>query len=533
MAHVDGAYKRSHSAAEILVSFLAIQGISLPHQTAQLITSGIEEDARQHPKDAARSLAARLSEHSIHLKHTNALQVISEVLGHSNWMRVIRDGNLARVARYEIRFWQGGVTATATFDSIGQAVRHLIALACEAMPPDEPALCEIHKKSSLLRLELWHATTESAALYLERIQPDDQNPYTRLIPFEDAHLRVAVRRIIRSLERMRPAMLIDGGTVSDTLHSMYTAFWYYKSKSDAFWNGYAGAGSISERELFRVFSEISVKALRFSNSAAYFEGESDVLKVKQVWRDHFNGGPNLRPLEQQTDADFEQLFARYSRWVEALPCPSAEAFELIFFPKGWRVRTDTNAIDRILGTRNISLQVVAKEMEVPYRAVVDMSRHSQVSVPFLLKLGEVLGVYPGELQNTDGGVFPIKEPDWLMYFMDDAHELREELSPSLSTADVRRARHILQDVRNLMLAGRELSKPNGSAERDEENPFLLKRAKRILNRASGAGICLFGRRETDFRRLKNTGETDFTGVHVFALFVEPKQLDAGAKGYQS
>ncbi|SPB14017.1 hypothetical protein NOV72_01266 [Caballeronia novacaledonica] len=437
-------------------------------------------------------------------------------------MRVRCDENIVTPVQYEVRLWQGDVETHDTFRSLGHAVHHLFKVAFAALPAHEPGLIELHKKKSLIRLEIWHATVKAVTIYLEKFRTDTPEPEREL--YDDNELRGALRRIIRGFDRARPAMLMDGGSLSETLHPFYTAFWDVKGSKDSDWNGEPGAGSVSENYLFQRFIDVGVKTtFSYEDGVARFEGKTDTLEIKQVWEDHFFSGQDLHEREAPNEKDFELLMRRFVRWIRSQPCSVEELYDVMYFGREWTIDTNKNAIKNLLEVQDLSLNELAAKMGVAFRTVESMGRGHSVTASFFLNLASVLRVAPKDITRTDGYKHPVTSADSLVYLVDDVHELREVISQGLDEAAVSHARRIMQEVRTLIHGQREIAcSLDGKANEAEKNAVLKEQTNRILDQATTSGLCLFGRHETDFVQTRAGSETDVDVIHVLALFIEPR-----------
>jgi hypothetical protein len=526
MAH-ENSGAAAPSAADILIAFLADRHATLEPDQAQGICAVLNLEGTKDLKSLAKPLRAALATHGITLQHTHALEALARMTGNSSWMRARLEPNNRESNYALLTVLEGELQTPQLYPSIGEAVTALLTKAVELISVRaEPAFCTLNRNTNAFVLEVNQVNGPWFSLQMLNLDRDKLAAGDiEAIPFEAETLRTALRKVVSNIEHARPAVLVVRGAIPAKLPPTYASTWLMTGM-----RANTQRMVTDERELFLFLDAAGCKNLRFERGSAMLPGVQEDYRLEQVWVDMAETGPAVK---EQTPAEIEALFKRYSRFCEALPGSVAQMLTSVGGADKageWTTRFDFAAFESFLAEKQMTVRSISQSAGVPYRDVMRLRDYELAPPVLVARLAALLGVNPKRLQRGQEQTmgFSVDTSDQMLKMMSGAMGYTAVMGNSLTASDMSHARKLLDEVRDLSemyaIANSEPYESAGDSELQAElhKNNLDASADALLSDIAKAGFKLILGREIQFMRsgAPDADDGGYLGMRILTLCIE-------------
>lgn len=524
MAHDDFSRATAQSAANILCSYLASHGLVLANRLAVGICDALALTQMTDIKASARPLRGALAEHGISLKQSNALEVLARVAGHTCYMRAKQATAEPNAAHVVLCTVDGAVRQPQAFASIGETITGMLTTVIELMPSRrQPSFCKISRYPSGFQLEVSQLNAPWFTVQLVKFREDSLNSNS-LVPLsvdEDA-LRLALRKIVASIEQARPATLVLGGAVADALPPWYSAAFHVTALLAR------TARVVSdERELFLMLDASGCDNLRTKRGDLFIDGREESFRVELVWVDMTGKDAAARSVE--TASTMKAVFRRYMRYRNALSGSVSEALLAIggSGSSNWHARASFGAIESLATERTMTIGELASKAGVAFRDVKRLQDFELATPALIVKLALALDAAPSDLlvQRESSLGFAADSGEQFIKMVSGAMAYRSREGNSLQTGDLDDARRVLETAKDIaeiasFESGEFADVIAGSF--DERNGRYESMAQELLDDANACGIKLIFSRDVEFVQTGNKAAEDggYMAMNVLTICAE-------------
>jgi hypothetical protein len=502
---------RAHSAqtpASILVQYVADKGYALDLTVAASLCESLHLPGATDLKKKAKELKAALAAEGIDLKHTNALEIIAQLVGFSSWMRAKTTSSQYRAAVYALQTNIEGIAqAPELFESIGEAVSATLEKAIALISSrTEPAFCALRRSPRSFVLEVSQATGTWFALDVVSLNKEKvlEGSELEFISFQENSLRLALERIVTNIEQARPGALVVYGVIPANLNPCHYAAWSLTSVGSA-----VQRVVTDERELFLLLEAIGCSAADFAHGMHRFVGTTETFEITRMWVESSGNASTQDTLEAH---EIKQLLQRFNRWRSALPGTVANALQAIGSggrTQGWTVSIDFAKLEAAVGKHNLTVADLAKVASVAYRDLLRIRDYQLAEPELVLKVASALHMSPELLRkDQDTGLgFAVDKGTQLMQLCGGAHGYRVVLGNSITPELEDTASELMRTCTELSdLAA--MDKTWADPEGEIQEGGLADAADDVLGQIREAGLRLIIGRDIRFMRSGPPDDTD-------------------------
>ncbi|MEX3981854.1 glyoxalase superfamily protein [Paraburkholderia sp. EG287A] len=522
MAHAEPPRAQAHTAAHILSTYLAEHGHVLAPHDAVEICDALALAEVDDIKAFAKQLRDELNKYGIVIKHTNALEVLARVAGYACYMRAKRATAGPTVVNILFSTIEGDSREPRVFPSLGELVTALLSTAIGLVPArNEPAFCRIRKYASGFQVEVSQQKAPWFALQFVRFREDSLNTEDLVaMPLEDEAFRTAIRKIVGSIEQARPAALVMGGEVGETLSPYYCAAFHVTALGSRIERTVA-----DERELFVYLDAVGCNNLSFEHGTSILYGASERFSVEPVWFDQTGQDTSVHRVDGGNT--MKSVFQRYLRFRQALPGTVAQALVAVGGSKesSWHARPSFETIEKLASDQQLSIAELARKAGVAFRDIKKVQEFELADGSLVLRVAAALDVEPESLltQNGTSIGFSAENGEQFMKMVSGAmaYELLE--GESLKPEDLEEMQRLLETARDIAeLSAFEDSDFGGSFSADGSLPRHEKMAQELLDDAAAAGIKLILNRHVRFMKMAERTKSgdDYLAMNVLTICAE-------------
>ena len=431
--HDDSCAHPAQTPSSILVQYVADKGYALDLAVATNLCEALNLPGATDLKTKAKELKAALAVECIDLKHTNALEVIAQMVGFSSWMRAKTTSSQYKSAVYALQTTIEGIAqAPEIFESIGEVVSATLEKAITLISSrTEPAFCALRRNRQSYVLEVSQATGTWFSLDVVSLNKETVLKGSKLefIPFEENSLRLALERIVTNVEQARPGALVVHGVIPANLDPCHYAAWSLTSVGTA-----VQRFVTDERELFLLLEAIDCSAVDFVHGTHRFVGTTETFEITRVWVESYGSESTQGALEAR---EVTHLLQRFKRWRSALPGTVTSALQAIGSGSrapGWGASIDFAKLEAAVEQHKLTVAGLAEVAGVAYRDLLRIRDYQLAEPDLVLKVASALHMSPERLRKDQGtGLgFAVDEGAQLMQMCDGAHGYQVVLGNSIT-----------------------------------------------------------------------------------------------------
>lgn len=294
---------------EVLKSYLAARsiGISLEQAAQVCAATGINDD---RTKLIARRLEAQLAKVGIRLKHTHALEAISQMAGYGSYMSSL-DKRSGAAPVYALFFSVNGEELEPEcYGSIGDAITVLLDTVIRLTPERvEPSVCEMTRLPCGLNLVIPLPQTGRLEVFIACFREDSLKAGSPAPVWMDMdELRAMFRRVVDNIEQARPAIFVNGGAFPQTV-APWCKVWFQISSDQA-----APYPQVDELGLFRFFDLNKCDGLQIEDGRINVRGREDTFDIKPCWVNVIPG-TETAIYEVEAEDTLRHVWKRYLRYL--------------------------------------------------------------------------------------------------------------------------------------------------------------------------------------------------------------------------
>ena len=503
--HDDSRAHPAQTPASILVQYVAAKGHVLDPLVATRLCEVLHLPDAIDLKKKAKELKAALAVEHIDLKHTNALEVVAQLVGFSSWMRAKTTSSKHKALAYVLQTTIEGIAQTPEiFESIGDVISVVLEKTIALISSrTEPAFCALRRNPRAVVLEVSQATGKWFALNVVSLSKEQalEGNELEIIPFEESTLRLALERIVTNVERARPGALVVHGVIPTNLDPCHYAAWSLVSVGTA-----VRRVVTDERELFLLLEAIDCSAVDVAHGINRFVGTTETFEIERVWVQSVGNTSTQGVLEAN---EVKQLLQRFKRWRSALPGTVTSALQAIGSGSrapGWAANIDFAKLEAAIEQHEMTVAGLAQLVDVAYRDLLRIRDYQLAEPNLVLKVAAALQMSPELLRKDQatGLGFAVDQGAQLMQMCEGAHGYRVVLGNSITPELEETARELLRTCTELSDLAVMDSTWVGHAD-EAQQKGLAGAADDVLGQFREAGLRLIVGRDI---RFVQSGPTD-------------------------
>jgi len=439
--------------AAVLSEFLAAKRRPLPLEQATKIASALNLATGGGKTELAKTLAAEVGRHGIKLNHVVSVEVVAQMCGGENWMRLRETLVTPAVGTQtdpayllQMAPMGQGDGCIVPHGSLAATADSILKLLREAWPSETtPAFCNIEVRPQVLSLEFEHPTAMWLTLRIFKAV-DSQDDLVSLA-FDDAEVRTFCARMQRSLEFAQPGLLVMGGERSACLPSTYMLLPHLQQPASGF--NYVCQATM---ELYMWFGSLDIAYPKEPHTPGILNAAGGPVVFKPRW---VNGIDGKETYEDTDTAVAVDLAKRLSRLQHLTKCTMTEFISTVCTGPGAAAaaahRFNQDRLVECMQAGSLSPEKLAELAGCTLNDVLRAQRYGYASTDLVQKLSDALGFSsPNQLlpepDESEVGV-RVEAGAAFLKALQDAHQFKLVMGNSLAGEELEIAQGIADSLK--------------------------------------------------------------------------------------